>query len=333
MDDGSKPNVDTRIERVCGGNARLEGHTDTKGQFSFQVGQNAMLDTDAADPMSGGYGNAGAMGSSTRRTSGAGNNAQSAALWGCELRAAYPGYRSETVDLSRYRSDGDLDTNIGTIIMHRLGSTPAGTISVADALVPKQARKAYDKGVQLASKGNFEEAEKRLKEATGAYPKYATAWFSLGELQQKRGNSADATKSYQAAVAADARYAEAYDRLALLSAQQAQWEATAQYSEQAITLDAADYPSSLWYNAVANVQLKKPAEAEKSVRELLRNDKAHRFPEAENMYGQLLLNRGENGEAAEHLRAYLAIAPNAKGAAAAKQLLAKLDGTRAAPEN
>src|SRR5436305_9775306 len=37
FDDGSKPTMDIRIERVCSGSPHLEGHTDSKGRFSFQV--------------------------------------------------------------------------------------------------------------------------------------------------------------------------------------------------------------------------------------------------------------------------------------------------------
>src|SRR3954453_4438895 len=40
FDDGSKPTMDIRIERVCAGTPHVEGHTDSKGRFSFQVGQN-----------------------------------------------------------------------------------------------------------------------------------------------------------------------------------------------------------------------------------------------------------------------------------------------------
>src|SRR5437868_711190 len=36
FDDGTKASSDIRIERVCNGSPRLEGHTDSKGRFSFQ---------------------------------------------------------------------------------------------------------------------------------------------------------------------------------------------------------------------------------------------------------------------------------------------------------
>jgi len=295
------------------------------------MGQNEMVDTDAADAMPGQYGSPGGAGNSMG-TPGMGTRNQNSSLLGCELRAAYPGYRSDTVELSHYTSaSNEGNTDVGTMILHRLGGTSAGTISVADASVPKNVRKIYEKGEQFAEKGNFEEAEKRFEEATSAYPKYALAWFALGQIQQKDGNLNDAKKSYEAAVAADGKYAGAYDRLAQLSARGEDWAATARYSSQAVELDPVDYASSFWYNAIANYQLKKSAEAEKSARELLRMDKAHRYPEAERLYAELLLNRGENVDAAVHLRAYLALNPNGAGAAAVKEALAKLDQAKAEP--
>lgn len=331
FDDGASPNSDIRVERVCNGTARLEAHTDRKGQFSFQVGQNGSVDTDASDPASGGYGRSGGgFGNSGVGGFGSGANTGPNNLWGCELRASYPGYRSDVVELGSHRSSDD--PNVGTIILHRLGGSSAGTISLTTALVPKHAQKDYEKGVQLAEKGKFEEAEKRFQDATATYPKYAIAWFALGQVQQREGNAESARKSYDAAIAADAKYASPYDQLALLSAQAQQWESAAKYSQQVIALDSVDYPSSLWYNAIANYHLNKPEEVQKSLRELLRLDTTHHYPEAESMYAQVLLYQGNNAEAATHLRAYLAIAPNAKGAAAAKEMLTKLDQAKSAPE-
>lgn len=331
FDDGSRPNSDIRVERVCGGNARLEGHTDSKGQFSFQLGQNAMIDTDASDSMSPAYGRSGGTFGGSNNMGGFGNRDSTFnnALFGCELRASYPGYRSDLLELASHRSSDD--PNVGTIILHRLGASEGSTVSLTTALVPKHAQKDYEKGVQLAEKGKFEEAEKHLLDATDAYPKYAIAWFALGQLQQREGKTEAARKSYETAIAADAKYVSPYDQLALLSAQGQEWEAAAKYSKQAITLDAVDYPSSFWYNAVANYQLRKVDEVEKSIQALLRVDKVHRYPEAENMYAQVLLSKGNYDEAATHLRTYLTIAPKASGAGQAREQLTKIEQAKAAP--
>ena len=335
FDDGMKPNSDIRIERLCsGGVTRLEAHTDSRGQFSFQVGQTTTVDTDASDNSSGGYGRPGTgfgTSGSNLGTSRGLNNSSSTPLQGCELRASYPGYRSDLLELSNHRSTDE--PNVGTIILHRLGGSAAGTISLNSALVPKKASREYEKGVQFAEKGKFEEAEKHFEGATREYPKYAIAWFALGQLQQRDGSSAAAMKSFEAAIEADAKYASPYDQLALMSAQGQQWEAAAKYSSEAIALDSVDYPSCFWYNALANYHLKKTAEAEKSLAELLQKDKVHRYPQAENMFAQLLLEEGKYAEAAQHLREYLRLAPDAKDAGAAKELLAKLDKAQPPPSH
>jgi tetratricopeptide (TPR) repeat protein len=326
FDDGTQPNSDVRLERVCSGMPRLEAHTDSKGRFSFQVGQNMGIDTDAADAGIGGPGMNGQMSSSPGSFGRSGSQrgfSQSNPLWNCELRAAYPGYRSDVVELATRRSLDDPD--VGTIVLHRLGNVQGSTISVTTALAPKPAQKNYEKGVQLFQKGKLEEAEKRLLEATDTYPKYAVAWFALGQVQQKEGNGEGARKSFQAAIAADKKYVSPYDQLAFLAARDGKWEDAADYSKQAIQLNPVEFPSAFWCNAVANYNLKKSGEAEKSIQDLLKLDTRHHYPEAENMLGELLINKGEYQQAATHLRTYLTLAPNAKNADAVKQVLAKLD--------
>jgi tetratricopeptide (TPR) repeat protein len=328
FDDGSPANTDIRIERVCGASPRLEAHTDSKGRFSFQVGQNLMVDTDASDDSLGGGtfgGRSPGQLSSPNGFGGSGN--QMNPLWNCELRAAYPGYRSDVVELASRRSLDDPD--VGTIVLHRLSNVQGTTISLTTALAPKHAVKSYEKGVQLEAKGKLEEAEKQLTEATTTYPKYAMAWFELGQVQRKQGRADDARKSCEAAIAADSKYVSPYDQLALIAAQQGRWEEAANFSKHVIQLNPVEFPMDFWLNAVANYNLKKPAEAEKSTQELLKLDTRHKFPEAENMMAQLMLDKGNYPEAAAHLRAYLALAPNAKNADSLKQALLKIEQANA----
>ena len=48
VDDGTPPPETVVIERVCGGNARPEGYTDSKGHFSFELGRNQGIFSDAS---------------------------------------------------------------------------------------------------------------------------------------------------------------------------------------------------------------------------------------------------------------------------------------------
>jgi tetratricopeptide (TPR) repeat protein len=325
FDDGGPTNSDIRIERVCGATQRLETHTDSKGRFSFQLGGNTTVDTDAADSGIGsGFGRQGGSNSPFSQ----GNRGGLDGMFGCEIRAAYPGYRSDMVPLANRHSLDDPD--LGTIVLHRLANVQGSTISLTTAAAPKSARKDYEKGIQLAEKGKFEEAEKRFLEATDVYPKFAAAWFALGQVQQRENKPAEARKSYEAAIGADKKFVSPYDQLALLSAQGGNWEEAVKYSKTVIELNPVEFPSAFWYNAIANYNLKNTGEAEKSVKALLKVDTRHRYPQAESMLAQFAVNRGEYAEAATHLRAYLALAPNAKDAATLKAELQKIDDASAA---
>jgi tetratricopeptide (TPR) repeat protein len=217
------------------------------------------------------------------------------------------------------------DPNVGTIVMHRLTNVKGSTISVTTALAPKRAQKNYEKGLQLAQRGRLDEAEKHLLQATEAYPKYAIAWYELGQVQDGQGKAENARKSYQAAISADGRYVSPYDRLALLSARENKWEDAATFSKQVIQLNPVEFPSSYFYNALANYYLKKVDEAEKSAREILKLDTGHKYPQTESLLAQIMMEKRNYSEAATHLRAYLALVPNAKNADALKQELQKLE--------
>ena len=90
-----------------------------------------------------------------------------------------------------------------------------------------------------------------------------------------------------------------------------------------------EFPSAFWYNALANYNLKKAGDAEKSTKDLLKLDTQHHYPEAENLMAQLLLDSGKYPEAATHLRSYLTLVPNAKNADVLKQMLLKIDAAQA----
>ena len=48
VEDGTPPPESVLIERVCNGVARPQGYTDSKGRFSFQLGQDNMMFADAS---------------------------------------------------------------------------------------------------------------------------------------------------------------------------------------------------------------------------------------------------------------------------------------------
>jgi tetratricopeptide (TPR) repeat protein len=336
FDDGSPLTHDIAVERVCGATVHTEGHVDSKGRFSFQLGNNRFEEISAADASQSGYGTQSgrdlnsSLGSNPGGSRNGGLSNSETAMWGCDLRAAYPGYRSDLVSLaSRHSLD---DPDVGTIILHRLTNVQGTTISLTTAEAPKSAQKNFDRGLQAARKGKMEDAEKSLTAATTEYPKYAVAWFTLGQVQQGQNKIEDARKSYLAAIEADKKYVSPYDRLALLAAQQNKWQDAASYSKQAIDLNPVEFPSSFWYNAISNYNLNKDDEALKSGQALLKMDTLHKYPEVNRLLAEISVNKKEYPGAAAYLKAYLQQVPTAKDADMLKQQLLKIEEASALPK-
>ncbi|MGC2662293.1 MAG: tetratricopeptide repeat protein [Bryobacteraceae bacterium] len=325
FDDGAKPTNEIVMELVCNGNPRPQGHTDAKGHFSFQVGQNPeAIDTQDASvgTYGGGLGSNGMPNSSLQSIMKNGN---------CDLRARYPGYRSDTVELGMYRM---LDSpNVGTIVLHRLTNVAGTTISATSGEAPKAALKDYDKGRKDVQNGKLDEAAKRFQEAVSIYPNYAVAWFALGDIQRVQGHPDAAAASFKSAIAADAKYVSPYDRLALLALQSGNWKDAESYSKQSIALNPVEVPTSYLYNAAAALHLNQGAEAEQSSLALMKIDTTHQFPDAEALLSHALLIEGKYPEAATHIRAYLLRYPNTKEAPVLKQALAKIDPASAVAKN
>ena len=110
LEDGTPPPESVTIERVCGGIARPEGYTDSKGRFSFEVGKNQAMFSDASygndrDPFSSapGFGNTNAN-QNSRGMSGMGRQQMERELMGCDITAKLAGFRAEAISLAGRRS-------------------------------------------------------------------------------------------------------------------------------------------------------------------------------------------------------------------------------------
>ncbi len=332
LDDGTPPQEPVVIERVCNGRPRPEGYTDTKGRFSFQVGQNTAMMADASyDGMgSSGYGTPGIPGG---RGMTAGSRNQGMGSMGdmglgrdlsmCELRAVLPGFRSDTVNLANHRSLDD--PNVGTIVLHRLGNVEGTTISATSLQAPKDAKKAYQKGKDALKKNKAEEAEKHFQKAVDLYPKYAVAWYELGVLQQKSQKPEDARKSYQQALAADSRLILPYLQLSMLAVQEKKWEEVVETTNRAVKLDPVDFPQAYFFNSVANYYLRRMDAAEKSAREAQKLDTEHRYPKINHVLGVILAEKRDYPAAVEQMRSYLKFSPDAQDAETVKKQLVELE--------
>jgi tetratricopeptide (TPR) repeat protein len=329
MDDGTAPPDPVVIERVCNGSPRAEGYTDSKGRFSFQLGQNQGVTQDASyDDM----GNSGLQPNAPVRRSaapmgrvpaGGGQRGNAQGMAGCELRASLAGFRSDVVNLSGRRTFDNPD--VGTIVLRRLANVEGTTISMTTLQAPKDARKAYDKAREALRKGKTADAQKELEKAVSAYPQFAAAWYELGLIHEKGNDPGEARKYYAQAMATDAKLVTPYLHLAQLALRERKWQEAADTSGRAIKLDPVDFPDAYLYNAVANHNLQRFDAAEASARQAQKLDTAHRWPKADHVLGAILYAKKDYKGAAEQLRNYLTFAPDATDAGEVKAQLAEIE--------
>ncbi len=316
LDDGSAPPGPATIERVCAsGRPRAEGYTDSKGRFSITLGQEGDVMPDASESPTRSQ-----MGGLANATSG---GVRERDLQTCDLRATIPGFRSETISLSgrRYMDNPD----VGTMILHRLANVEGFTTSATLAMAPKDARKAYDKGLEDVKKSKPDDAQKEFQKAVDLDPKFAPAWYELGRVYEGRDHIDKAREAYQQSVAADPKYINPYERMYLLDGREAKWQEVADTTDKVLHLNPYDFPAAYYYNAVANLQLGKLDPAEKSAREAVKIDTAHLNPRANYILGIILAQKQDLKGAAECLRAYLQLAPDAKDSDKVKQQLAEME--------
>lgn len=320
LSDGTAPSEPVKIERVCNGSPRLEARTDRKGRFSFQLGQNLEFQDASANGQDGFGGGFGAP-----RGPGFGSNSslRDNNLFGCELRATLPGYRSDPVSLANihYLDNPDL----GTIILHPIAHVEGLTVSATTALAPKDARKAYEKGLEAAGKKNPDEAQKDFEKAVAVYPKYAAAWFALGQINEQRDHGEEARKAYDQSIAADSKFVPPYERLSFMALKESKWQELADTTDHMLQLNPYDYPSGYYLSSVANLQLQHLDVAEKNAREAIRLDPLKKNARVHYVLGLILAQKREFTASAESLQTFLNADPSAPDADIVRKQLEKVE--------
>ncbi len=287
LDNGKPPGLDARAEIVCNKALLASLTLDGKGTFSTVI---------HGEPNSGADASLEGPSASSRFD-----------LDLCELRARLSGYRSDVIRLTKIRYLEN--TDVGTIVLHRISGIEGTTVSATSDSAPKPAREAYERGVEFAQKGNAKEARKAFEKAVAIYPEYAVAWLRLGALNEKSLQITDARAAYHKAVIADPKFATPYASLAALALKESNWQELAGDSDKAIELDPDDFPDAYYFSAVAHFQLGQLDIAEKSGRQAVARNLDEHNPRAHYVLGLILAQKGNPADGAEQLRAFLKVAP------------------------
>ncbi len=194
---------------------------------------------------------------------------------------------------------------------------------------PEKAQKAFAEGASALADGHLHEAQKRLEQATKIDENYPQAWSMLGNLWVAKRDVQRARDAYERALAANPDYTPASVHLANLDLSEQRYDDVLRTTSQALARQAAGNPLIYLYDAVAHEHLKQLDAAEKSAREAIACDMAREAPQAEYLLGMLLAARRDIPGALQHLRTYLAIAPQARDAREAWEQMQALERSAA----
>ena len=328
-DDGTPVPTDVLIERVCYNRVRQQVYAAPHGDFSMQLGSRGdsfpEASADATSPYSVASKDS-VMGISRRE------------LRNCELRASTSGFQDGVVSLVELDAFESID--VGVVVLRRLAKVKGMTLSATPYKAPKDARKAYEKGLDAEMGGKLANSRKYFEQAVEIYPAYLNAWFRLGTVLQEEKKYDAARAAYVRATTIDARFLPPYLSLASMAYEAQNWTEVLKLTghildldplnQAAVTayildLDPLDYAEAYFYDAVANYKLNKIEEAEKSALKAEHVDLRTRFPELHLLLAEIFERKQDYGTAISETKMYLELAPFAKNADEVRERLVKLE--------
>jgi len=333
--DGAPVPNDVLVERVCNNRTRQEVYASPHGDFSMQLGsRNDSYPAASGDSISP-YG-------STSRDPIQGIPRRE--LTNCELRASASGFQPRVVSLMGLDTFGG-NVDVGLIVVQR-GKKKEGTLDATPYKAPKDARKAYEKGVQAEKNGNLAEAHKYFENAVKLYPNSANTWFQFGIVLQKENQPDAARTAYTQATTIDTRFLPPYLSLASISYQAGNWTEVLDLTGHILNLDPMNhvaannyildldpmnYADAYFYNAMASYKLNKIEDAEKSALKAEHLDLRTHFPQVHLLLAEIFARKDHYAVAIAQMQTYLALAPNAKDADHVRAQLAKLEKLNTSP--
>jgi tetratricopeptide (TPR) repeat protein len=319
-DDGSPLPSNINIQSVCNGVQRIRAHAAPNGDFGFQWSSNPIgIFEDASE--GGQHMSSGISGSLSGSGSGSSANRISDPLANCELQAQVSAYTSVRVSLIDRRGQETYD--VGTIAIHRMSGDEGRTVSALALRAPKDAKKNFDKGTELARANKTEDAAAAFRKAVASYPQYADAWVGLGQTEVTLGSRDAARTDFRKAMDLDDKLVGPWQELGYMASDQKNWEEAARYLDHAVRLDPMDSPKAWYFSAMANFNLGRYEVAERSVRAELKLEPKN--PHGEYLLGLVLIARKDFRGGADALRNYIGLWPNGDDVESARQQLSRVE--------
>lgn len=237
---------------------------------------------------------------------------------------AAPDQFTDPVEADTARSYG------GRILVHiflRKRPTPESSeehrqavISVAEAAqrIPKDAQKAFDRGLKYRSENKPERALESFSRAVDLYPGYFQAFAERGHLRIGLGQTPQAATDFAEALKLDARHEPALRGSGMCKFQQGKFAEAAAELEAAVAIDPSRAKSHLFLG-LSDLALDRHDAARAALEQALSLDPTGSV-RARVYLANLYLKENQLEKAAAELRAYLAAVPDAPDAAKLRAL-------------
>jgi Tetratricopeptide repeat len=335
-DDGTALPNDMLVERVCYNRVRQSVYASSRGDFSMELGSMADSFLDPGSDRTSQYGVA---------NNPPGTGILRRELANCELQASASGFHPtirSLVDFSTLGSSTTMGTiDVGAIVVHRVEKIEGTTLSASPYKAPKDARTAYEKGLEAEKNGKLANASKYFEKAVEIYPKYKDAWFQLGAVLQKENQVDAARTAYTHATAIDTGFLPPYLALASMAYDAENWAEVlsltghildldspkhGDFTGYTLDLDRLNYADAYYYNSVANYRLDKFDEAERSALRAEHVDllTISRFPQLHLLLADIFARKNNYAVAIAEVRTYLELVPHPKNEEQIRKQLADL---------
>jgi tetratricopeptide (TPR) repeat protein len=333
--DGTPVPKDLVVERVCNTAVRQQVYAAPGGDFSMQLGSVADSFLDASGEPETSSDRLSQNGV-TGKLPGGGISRRE--LQNCELRASVSGFRSSVLSLV------DLDTfssvDVGAIVLQRTAKIQGAMVSASSYKAPAGARRAYEQGLEAEKNRKLAKARQYFEKAVKVYPRYVNAWYMLGTIFQQENQDDAARSAYTQATTIDSKFLPPYVSLASMAFHAGNWTELrdftnhildldplnyAQVTGDILDLDPVNYADIYFYNSLANYQLNRLAEAEKSGLKAERLDLRTHFPQVHLLMAEIFAHRKKYATAISEIHTYLDLASPGKDVAKVRERLAALE--------
>jgi tetratricopeptide (TPR) repeat protein len=222
-----------------------------------------------------------------------------------------------------YANRVQVDINLKLPVRKENKDINPGIVSAAEASqnIPKPALKAFEQGIKLQKENKAEQALDAFNQAVELYPEYFQALTERASVLMGRNQLAEAAVDFERALRLNDKYVPALRGLGYCQLQQKEFQAATRNLERAFVIDP-EAPMTLLLLGYANLSLGRYEPARQCLQEALKLGpevaaRAHVY------LAEVFAQEQKFKEAADSIRRYLTLKPDAADAKYLKELETK----------